>query len=111
MSNRTVQLMKDNIDKLVYSSVQVEGIDATFAQTKEIIADGIAKGVSADDVNRILCIKRGLSYLFEHYESSLTWELYSTYDLIIGEGSIDKAGVFADLERYLSAIISLRMSH
>ena len=57
--NLTVELMKRHIDDLVYSSVQIEGIGATFAQTREIVAEGQANGVPSDDIHKIVCIMRG----------------------------------------------------
>lgn len=90
--NLTVELMKRHIDDLVYSSVQIEGIGATFAQTREIVAEGQANGVPSDDIHKIVCIKRSLEFLFSNYGLPADWSLYSTYNAIIGEGTVRDAG-------------------
>lgn len=85
-------LIKKSIDNLIYSSVKVEGIDASFAQTSEIVENGIAENISPSDLNKIICIKHGYEYLLDNYQKPLTWELFSRYNSIIGKGNVHDAG-------------------
>lgn len=88
----TVVYMKQCVSEMIYSSVSIEGIGATFAQTKEIIEDGAAAGVSTEDIDKILNIKRAWEYLFDHFDEKPSWELYSNYNRIIGKGYVKDAG-------------------
>ena len=84
--------MKTRIANIVHSSVQLEGISSTFAQTCEIIENGTSAGVSSEDINKIIGMKRGLQYLFEHYDEDLSWELYAEYNKIAGISSSNIPG-------------------
>lgn len=90
--NGTIAFMKAHVDDMVYSSVQIEGIASTLAQTREILERGRSEGVSPDAMVKILGIKHGLEYLFDNYDKPLSWGLYSTYNKLVGEGSVIKAG-------------------
>lgn len=93
MANKTINIMKSRLDELVYSGVQIEGIAATFADTEQIIREGKASNVSPADVSKVLGIKRGLEFLFDNYDEPMTFELYSKYNSIVGEGTIPRAGI------------------
>ena len=90
--NDTVLTMKQSIDEMIYSSVTIEGIAATFAQTKEIIETGTATGMSQESISKILNIKRAWEYLFTNYRDEPSWETYSNYNRLIGEGCVKDAG-------------------
>lgn len=90
--NDTIVYMKQCVSEMIYSSVSIEGIGATFAQTKEIIEEGTAAGVSIEDIDKILNIKRAWKYLFERFDEKLSWDLYSNYNRIIGKGYVKDAG-------------------
>ena len=90
--NETVDFMKANVDRLIYSSVQIESIAATFAQTREIVEKGVSTGVSSKDTNKIVALKHAWQYLFRHFDESITWDLYSNYNALLGEGNVPNAG-------------------
>lgn len=90
--NATIDMMKSSIDAMIYSSVSIEGIGATFAQTQEIIEKGRTAGVSTEDIDKVLNIKHAWEYLFDHFGEVPSWELYRNYNRIIGAGNVKDPG-------------------
>lgn len=90
--NWTVLSMKKHVNELVYSSVQIEGIASTFAQTEEILREGKSLNVDEESITKILGLKRALEYLFENYSKPLSWEVYSNYNSLVGKGTVKRAG-------------------
>lgn len=91
--NPTVKHMKNSLNVLVYSSVSIEGIGATFAQTRDIVESGTAAGVDSVDLDKILNIKHAWESLFENYQEEPSWERYSDYNRLIGRGYVKDAGL------------------
>lgn len=90
--NHTVNYMKKSLNTLVYSSVSIEGIGATFAQTRDIVESGTAAGVDSADLDKILNIKHAWESLFENYQEEPSWERYSDYNRVVGRGYVRDAG-------------------
>lgn len=90
--NGTVLSMKQQVDEMVYSSVVIEAIPSTFEQTREIIETGTAAGVDRESIGKILNIKRAWKYLLTKYRDEPSWDAYSDYNRIIGEGCVEDAG-------------------
>lgn len=91
--NGTVLSMKQQVDEMVYSSVVIEAIPATFEQTRKIIETGTAAGVGRESIGKILNIKRAWEYLLTNYRDEPSWDAYSDYNRIIGEGCVEDAGM------------------
>lgn len=94
--NETVEYIRRHIDDFTFSSVKIEGIASTFAQTKEIIERGVAAGVPAHDVKKIICIKHGLECLLENYREPLDFDTYSAYNAMVAKADIEDAGNIRD---------------
>lgn len=92
-TNETVADMRERVGILTYSAVKIEGIGSTFTQTKEILERGRAQGVSDEDLTKVLGIKHGLELLFSAYKQELTWDLYAKYNKLLGEGTVESAGI------------------
>lgn len=90
--NGTVLSMKQQVDEMIYSSVVIEAIPATFEQTREIIETGAATGVGRESIGKILNIKRAWEYLLMNYRDEPSWDTYSDYNRLIGEGCVEDAG-------------------
>lgn len=91
--NETVLAMKSSVSRLAYSSVQIEGIGSTFAQTREIMEEGKTKGLTSEDATKLVGIKHGLELMFSEYGKPLSWDLYARYNVSISNGLIEKAGI------------------
>lgn len=90
--NGTVLAMKQQADVMIYSSVVIEAIHATFEQTREIIETGAATGVGRESIGKILNIKQAWEYLLTNYRDEPSWDTYSDYNRLIGEGCVEDAG-------------------
>lgn len=90
--NATIELMKRHMDELAYSSVQIEGIASTFAQTGEVMERGAAEGLDERSLVKLLGIKHALEFLFDNFDDEISWGLYSTYNRLVGAGNVPKAG-------------------
>lgn len=90
--NGTVRAMRQRVSELVYSSVQIEGIASTFAQTEEILREGKSKSVDQESITKILGLKHALEHLFGNYSKPITWDLYASYNALVGEGTVARAG-------------------
>lgn len=91
--NETVLSMKQQADKMIYSSVAIEAIPATFEQTREVIETGTAAGVGRESIGKILNIKRAWEHLLTNYRDEPSWDAYSDYNRLIGEGCVEDAGM------------------
>lgn len=54
-----------NIKALIFDQAVLEGISATFPQTEEILENGIVRGVTASDVQKILNLKRAWEFVLD----------------------------------------------
>lgn len=93
VENGTARAMKRRVGELVYSSVQIEGIASTFAQTEEILRVGKSMNVDQESITKILGLKHALEHLFGNYSKPISWELYASYNAFVGEGTVKRAGV------------------
>ena len=91
--NETVLSMKQQADKMIYSSVAIEAIPATFEQTRAVIETGTAAGVGRESIGKILNIKRAWEHLLTNYRDEPSWDAYSDYNRLIGEGCVEDAGM------------------
>ena len=60
------RLAKQNIVRLVYTNSRFEGLTTTLPQTQTIIDGMSVKGVSTDDIETILQLKRGWQYIINN---------------------------------------------
>lgn len=91
--NGTVLAMKQQADVMIYSSVVIEAIPATFEQTSEIIETGTTAEVSRESIGKILNIKRAWEHLLTNYRDEPSWDAYSDYNRLIGEDCVEDAGL------------------
>ena len=90
--NNTASLMLRSINDMVWSGVQIENIDATFVQTKEVIAQSKTQGLSERATIEIIGLKRAWEFIFDNLEQEGDWNIYSNINRILGEGTIPNAG-------------------
>ena len=82
----TVEGMKAMQPDLVFSEIRVEGVEATFAETEEILRDGETAGLDGDDVNVIVGMKHAWEFLFESFGRPLDTGTLCEYNRRIGYG-------------------------
>lgn len=76
------RMAKRSLTCLVYTNSRFEGLTTTFSQTQNII-DGLdVDGVSIDDINTIVQIKRGWQYIINDSES-LTFDKLKLINTIV----------------------------
>lgn len=86
--NKTTEVMKARLVDMAWSGVQIEGVGATFAQTKALIENAYETGLSEHDTTVILNLKHAWEHLFEHYEEPITLDTLCVYNAILGAGNI-----------------------
>lgn len=82
----TVDFMKASLSRLVFSEIKVEGVDATLAQTRDILLWGQSAHLDGRAVNVIVGMKHAWEYLFHHLDEPLSNELMCQYNELIGYG-------------------------
>lgn len=81
-SEQNRRFAKQNLTKLVYTNSRFEGLSTTLPQTQTII-DGLGvDGVSIDDINTIVQLKRGWQYIINDQEA-LTFEKMKNINKIV----------------------------
>lgn len=60
-----LDFVKSNIGVIIYGQAVVEGVSATFLDTKEILEKGSSKNVSFDDTLTILNLKNAWQYILD----------------------------------------------
>ncbi len=61
-------LTKKNLVNMVYSNSKFEGVNTTLPQTKTIIDGMSVAGVSIDDIQVVINLKKGLEFVLSHSE-------------------------------------------
>lgn len=72
-SDQNRRLAKQNLTRLVYTNSRFEGLTTTLPQTQTIIDGFGVDGVSIDDINTIVQLKRGWQYIIND-KKPLTFE-------------------------------------
>lgn len=81
-SEQNRRFAKQNLTKLVYTNSRFEGLSTTLPQTQTII-DGLGvDGVSIDDINTIVQLKRGWQYIINDKEA-LTFDKMKNINKIV----------------------------
>lgn len=81
-SEQNRRFAKQNLTKLVYTNSRFEGLSTTLPQTQTII-DGLGvDGVSIDDINTIVQLKRGWQYIIKDKEA-LTFDKMKNINKIV----------------------------
>ena len=60
---RNIDFARANMKANIYDQAVLEGIATSFPQTEDIIENGLVSGVSADDVQKILNLKRAWEFV------------------------------------------------
>lgn len=76
------RLAKMNLTRLVYTNSRFEGLTTTLPQTQTIIDGMGVSGVSVDDINVIVQLKRAWQYVIRQ-EKSLTFAMEKQINLIV----------------------------
>ena len=82
----TVDGMRRMQSDLVFSEIRIEGVEATFAETEEILENGKAAGIEGDGVNVIIGMKHAWEFLFENSHRPLDSSVLCEYNRRIGYG-------------------------
>ncbi len=81
-ADQNKRLAKQNLTRLVYTNSRFEGLTTTLPQTQTII-DGLGvDGVSIDDINTIVQLKRGWQYIINDSEP-LTFDKMKSINKIV----------------------------
>lgn len=92
-ANETVALMREEVARMVWSGVTLEGISSTFADTQQVIERGYSEGLRQVDIRAINNLKHAWDFLSTSYEVPLSFPVYSAYNSIVGEAIVAHPGV------------------
>lgn len=81
-ANQNKRLAKQNLTRLVYTNSRFEGLTTTLPQTQTIIDGFGVDGVSIDDINTIVQLKRGWQYIINDPEP-LTFDKMKSINKIV----------------------------
>lgn len=73
---------KMNLTRLVYTNSRFEGVTTTLPQTQTIIDGMSVSGVSIDDINTIVQLKRGWQFIINQL-APLTFEMEKQINKIV----------------------------
>lgn len=70
-----IQFVRGNLDNIIYGQSVVEGIAATFLETKEVLENGVVKNLKSIDVQKLLNLKRAWQYALDEdtYKRDITF--------------------------------------
>jgi hypothetical protein len=92
-TNETVALMREQVARMVWSGVTIEGISSTFVDTQQVIERGYSEGLRQVDIRAINNLKHAWDFLSASYEVPLSFSVYSAYNSIVGEAIVALPGV------------------
>ncbi|GAD16477.1 filamentation induced by cAMP protein fic [Lentilactobacillus otakiensis DSM 19908 = JCM 15040] len=82
-------LAKKNFVNMVYSNSKFEGVNTTLPQTKTIIDGMSVAGVSIDDIQVIVNLKKGLEYVMAHSEPFTVDVCKTINGIVAAEDALD----------------------
>ena len=91
LSDRVVlnlDFARSNMKKIIYDQAVLEGVGTTFPDTEAIIDNGIAKNVKAEDVQKIINLKRAWQFILDKdvIQSPSDYYLASYIARLVNEG-------------------------
>ena len=89
-----IDFARVNMKSLIYDQAILEGVGTTYVQTETIIENGVVNGVSSEDVQKILNLKRAWEFILDKdvIQSKTDYYILSYIAKIINEGLIDTGG-------------------
>ena len=87
-----VDFARANLKELIYNQAVLEGIATSFPQTEEIIDNGIVRGITASDVQKILNLKRAWEFVLD----SDFLQFDSNYEILCHIAQLINEGFFID---------------
>ncbi len=94
--NSNILYAKKHLVETIYSSVKVEGLAATFPETKTIIEGGKIEGIPFNEVNFVNDLKHAWEYALDHVKDEVCLETVKNLNKIAGKFTVINSGHIRD---------------